>query len=314
MKIEATADIASMYEGNGKFTLNIVREFKATEKEPETTTTTTTPVVTTTPADTTTTPADTTTTPADTTTTPGGTTTTPITTTLPKFEFKDCLIDSSNGIDGFEAVEGYYFSHDTNTFNKNQITKLVVTVIGKDDRQIAGVNLLDEAEMIEKLGGVIDIHYGNATPNSTFAADKGNKYDIAVHVNNTALSDENYVPCTVTAYIGVKGDVNLDNVVNASDSSATLKYYAALQTGVENPVMYSAENQLLENFTCFLGDVDEDEYAENNWKKTEAERNTTKSVNALDASYMLAYYTNVQTGSAADNALWDKVLPSAKAE
>jgi predicted nucleic acid-binding Zn-ribbon protein/molybdopterin converting factor small subunit len=326
-KIEATADIKGMYEGNGSFSLNIIREFKATEMEPETTTTTT-PVVTTTPADTTTTPADTTTTPADTTTTPadttttpadttttpGGTTTTPITTTLPKFEFKDCLIDSSNGIDGFEAVEGYYFSHDTNTFNKNQITKLVVTVIGKDDRQIAGVNLLDEAEMIEKLGGVIDIHYGNATPNSTFDADKGNKYDIAVHVNNIALSDENYVPCTVTAYIGVKGDVDLDNQVNAYDSSATLKYYAALQTGVENPVMYSAENQSLENFTCFLGDVDEDEYAENNWKKTEAERNTAKSVNALDASYMLAYYAHVQTGSAADNALWDKVLPSAKAE
>jgi hypothetical protein len=78
--------------------------------------------------------------------------------------------------------------------------------------------------------------------------------------------------------------------------------------------MYSAENQSLENFTCFLGDVDEDEYAENNWKKTEAERNTAKSVNALDASYMLAYYAHVQTGSAADNALWDKVLPSAKAE
>jgi hypothetical protein len=168
--------------------------------------------------------------------------------------------------------------------------------------------------MIEKLGGVIDIHYGNATPNSTFDADKGNKYDIAVYVNNTALSDENYAPCTVTAYIGVKGDVDLDNKVNSYDSSATLKYYAALQTGVENPVMYSAENQSLENFTCFLGDVDEDEYAENNWKKTEAERNTAKSVNALDASYMLAYYAHVQTGSAADNALWDKVLPSAKAE
>ena len=342
MKIEATADIASMYEGNGKFTLNIVREFKATEKEPETTTTTTTPAdttttpadttttpadttttpsgsttpadTTTTPADTSTTPADTSTTPADTTTTPGGTTTTPITTTLPKFEFKDCFIDSSNGLDGFEAVEGYYFSHDTNTFNKNQITKLVVTVIGKDDSQIAGVNLLDEAEMMEKLGGKIEINYGYATPNSTFDADKGNKYDIAVYVNNTALSDENYVPCTVTAYIGVKGDVDLDNQVNAYDSSATLKYYAALQTGVENPVMYSAENQSLENFTCFLGDVDEDEYAENNWKKTEAERNTAKSVNALDASYMLAYYAHVQTGSAADNALWDKVLPAAKAE
>jgi len=233
------------------------------------------------------------------------------------FEFNDCFIYEANG-DGIEVTEGYYFSHDTNTFNKGQITKLIATIVSADGREIAGVNLLDTEDMKAKLdGAIIEVNFGDATPNSVFSAENGNKYDVDVYVTgeNVTKKLKTYprVPVTVPVYIGVKGDVNLDNVVKASDASKVLAYYAGISTSTEETdiEMINNNDQYLENLVCFLGDVNEDEYAENNWKKTEAERRNT--INASDASYILAYYARISTGSPENSATWDEVLNRTKA-
>ena len=231
-----------------------------------------------------------------------------------EFDFNDCYIDTQNGVDGFEATEGYYFSHDTNSFNKDQIKKLVVTVITKNGQKIQGVNLLDEADMDTKLGtgNRIIPSFGTQTPKSVFAADKGNKYAVNVYVGSgekmIELSDENVNPFTVDAYIGVKGDVTLDNDVNSLDASRVLSYYTNTSINVSgaNIEMFPGKNddQFIENLVCFLGDINEDEYSADNWKKIEADR----TLNASDASWILAYYAQTSIGKPKDITTWNLVL------
>ena len=302
-----TGDIVTTTAEPGTTTGDIV----TTTAEPGTTTgdivTTTAEPGTTTAEPGTTTPIDgTTTTPVD------GTTTTPIVTTPQVFDFNDCYINTQNGVDGFEATEGYYFSHDTNSFNKAQIKKLVVTAVAKNGQEIPGVNLLDEADMIAKLGGVIDYGFGTQTPNSVFDRAKGNKYAVNVYVgsgeNMIELSNENVIPFTVDAYIGVKGDVTLDNEVDSLDASRVLSYYTNTSINVSgaNIEMLPGKNddQFIENLVCFLGDINEDEYSADNWKKIEADR----TLNASDASWILAYYAQTSIGKPKDITTWNYVL------
>ena len=243
-------------------------------------------------------------------------TTGPIVTTPQVFDFNDCYINTQNGVDGFEATEGYYFSHDTNSFNKAQIKKLVVTAVAKNGQEIPGVNLLDEADMIAKLGGVIEYSFGTQTPKSVFDPAKGNKYAVNVYVGSgedmIELSDENVIPFTVDAYIGVKGDVTLDNNVDALDASRVLSYYAraSVNTSDANIEMLPGKNddQFIENLVCFLGDVSEDEYSVDNWKKTEVDRRD--DINASDASWILAYYARSSTSK---DVTWADVVKKAEA-
>ena len=302
-----TGDIVTTTAEPGTTTGDIV----TTTAEPGTTTAesgTTTEEVVTTTAEPGTTTGDVITTTVE----PG--TTGPIVTTPQVFDFNDCYINTQNGVDGFEATEGYYFSHDTNSFNKAQIKKLVVTAVAKNGQEIPGVNLLDEADMIAKLGGVIDYSFGTQTPKSVFDPAKGNKYAVNVYVGSgedmIELSDENVIPFTVDAYIGVKGDVTLDNNVDALDASRVLSYYAraSVNTSDANIEMLPGKNgdQFIENLVCFLGDVSEDEYSVDNWKKTEVDRRD--DINASDASLILAYYARSSTSK---DVTWADVVKKA---
>lgn len=81
----------------------------------------------------------------------------------------------------------------------------------------------------------------------------------------------------VIVYIGHKGDANLDNTVDAGDSSSVLAYYAAKQAN-ENPSIYSTSNELYESFVLFLVDTNED-----------------ASLDAGDASDILNFYAEKQS-------------------
>ena len=123
---------------------------------------------------------------------------------------------------------------------------------------------------------------------------------------------------TVPVYIGVKGDVNLDNKVNAVDASTALSYYASYQTNGntktsvicqndKNGLTVTSPTDILDHFAAFLGDVDTNEYDPNNWKTMKGDR----TVNAVDASYILSFYAERQRSANKDksaNDLWNDVL------
>ena len=249
------------------------------------------------------------------TTSQGGSTTT---TTLQTLKFKDCFIN--NEATDFTSTVGYYFSHDTNSFNKDQVVKLMVTLVLDNGAIIENVDLLDQEAVNAKLieagaePATIDITFGDATPATVFNKST-NKYDVQLYVNGTPLTSSEelgtdeagnpiYKPMTVTAYIGVKGDADLNNTVDAGDASNILTYYAQKQTSVANPVLYSAEDENLEQLACFLADTDKDVYSEGNWNTDKANRN----LDANDASNILTFYSYVQTGSLDAKNNWDTII------
>ena len=337
--VNITADYAALYSGAGNFSLDIYRVIETKDKEPIVTTTTPQGSVTTTATATTpqggstttataTTPQGGSTTTATATTPQGGSTTTvtvttsqggsTTTTTLQTLKFKDCFIN--NEATDFTSTVGYYFSHDTNSFNKDQVVKLMVTLVLDNGAIIENVDLLDQEAVNAKLieagaePATIDITFGDATPATVFNKST-NKYDVQLYVNGTPLTSSEelgtdeagnpiYKPMTVTAYIGVKGDADLNNTVDANDASNILTYYAQKQTGVANPVLYSAEDENLEQLACFLADTDKDVYSEGNWNTDKANRN----LDANDASNILTFYSYVQTGSSDAKNNWDTII------
>ena len=138
------------------------------------------------------------------------------------------------------------------------------------------------------------------------------------------LVNEDGESLTIPVYIGVKGDITLSNIVNAVDASAVLSYYAACQTYKnangevdvtegKNKIQAQTDlaglkvtsaDDILDHFAAFLADVDQDEYDPNNWSKMKGDR----TVNAVDASYILSYYAESQTSSQKPAEIWDKVL------
>ena len=322
--VNITADYAALYSGAGNFSLDIYRVIETKDKEPIVTTTTPQGSVTTTATATTpqggstttaTTPQGGSTTTVTVTTSQGGSTTT---TTLQTLKFKDCFIN--NEATDFTSTVGYYFSHDTNSFNKDQVVKLMVTLVLDNGAIIENVDLLDQEAVNAKLieagaePATIDITFGDATPATVFNKST-NKYDVQLYVNGTPLTSSEelgtdeagnpiYKPMTVTAYIGVKGDADLNNTVDANDASNILTYYAQKQTDVANPVLYSAEDENLEQLACFLADTDKDVYSEGNWNTDKANRN----LDANDASNILTFYSYVQTGSSDAKNNWDTII------
>ena len=124
----------------------------------------------------------------------------------------------------------------------------------------------------------------------------------------------NYV--SVTAYIGVKGDADLDHIADATDASAVLVYYSAIMTGgkpeetqFSNSPLVEAAGDMLDEFAAFLCDVDyehlEDETrVADNWKN----KKSMRYIDSSDASYILACYSDVMTGSEPNRATWNEVL------
>ena len=214
-----------------------------------------------------------------------------------------------------ETTYGFYFSHDTNEFNKGQIIKVIAhCTFQKEDGTI------EESDV----DLTADIGFNGQTPYSMFKKSLGNVYEVPLYYGDEPLTYEDGSPVTVLALIGVKGDADLNNTVDAIDASNVLTYYAQKQTGVESPVLYQGPTDVLkgvnekfgnvikgldqvdvlDELACFLADVDVDEYTADNWKTHKGNR----AIDAIDASNILSFYAKVQTGSPADSATWDEVL------
>ncbi|MCM1270086.1 MAG: hypothetical protein NC247_05595 [Ruminococcus flavefaciens] len=269
-------------------------------------------VVVTEPKTTTTTTSETTTT--TTTTTTSDTTTTTTTTSVMAVE-----------VGRYAEVEsdyGFYIDFDKE-FNKEQITSAQLHVVYNDvavDED--GLEILDEdgnAIVLKEYEDVTDIldsvDFGDNTPGNTYNEENESfRYDVPVSYEGEELKDVDGNVITVEAYIGLKGDTDLNNAVDATDATLTLKYYTARISGVggeevdpytltlSNSELVDSPTSVYEEFAAFLSDVDSE--LSDNWKMTKADRN----IDGVDATLILKYYTRVISNHEPGEELWRTIM------
>lgn len=205
-----------------------------------------------------------------------------------------------------EVVDGFYFSHDPRPFKTDHIQAKEVVITAEDGSKVLEVfdpSYLTFEEAVSKA----------STPVGAY--DESNKtFTYTVNVfygGQPLLKDGKQV--TFTVYMGVKGDTDFDNVVNAGDASTVLKYYAMVQTGKNDARLAPNECEAvnahpeLDELAAFLADVDLDVYSEDNWSTPKSER----ALNAADASSILKFYAYMQTGNIESYVAWNKVFDGA---
>lgn len=287
--ITGTVDLSGANDSAASVDVEIER---VVVTEPKTTTTTTT--------------SDTTTT---TTTTTSDTTTTTTTTSVMAVE-----------VGRYAEVEsdyGFYIDFDKE-FNKEQITSAQLHVVYNDvavDED--GLEILDEDGNVivlkeyEDVTDILDdVDFGDKTPGNTYTKDNDTFcYDVSVMYDGEELKDSDGNAVSIKAYIGLKGDTNLDNVVDASDSTLTLGYYTTIMSDTDRYTICLSSSDLVtspdcvyEEFAAFLTDINSN--LENNWKMTKAER----VVDASDATSILRYYTFVISGEEKGEVLWNSIF------
>ena len=250
------------------------------------------------------------TTQTSTTTTTGSTTTTTLT-------YPHYYVDYTTQI-------GFYFSHDDGRrengivgeggFSKEQVT---ISKMYKVDYE--GATPTEVTFDPEK------ITFNGATPASVY--DKANqtfKYEVPVFYDFGENGEEDIRPLlneeknqiTVTVYIGVKGDVNLDNRADAVDATQIQVYYAHLSAGNGTPkdTQLSLSSDLVDgpdsdydHFAAFLGDVNANEWSETNWKLRKEDR---PEINAVDATQIQVFYARASTSDEDPYDIWNYASPS----
>ena len=231
-----------------------------------------------------------------------------------------------------ETVPGYYFSHDTGIrgngvpggFDKGQVTKITKITRDKNGTVIASEEL-----------SLDNVNFNGYTPSQAYHDRFGTPaqnptdptienfannfaYDIPVYYGTEQMLDENGKPVTVKAYIGVKGDTNLDFIVDGRDASFTLTYYAKVSTvnyeeattAISPAPFITGADDPLDDLAAFLSDVNTNEWSAENWKLAREERN----LDGRDASGILTFYarssaTDGEYAGLDDQQLWDSVVP-----
>ena len=161
------------------------------------------------------------------------------------------------------------------------------------------------------------VTFGDATPSNTYvkvvAEDAEFRYDVPVYYRGEELTDAFGEKATVEVYIGVKGDADLNNVVDGSDATIVLKYYAAVGTSPSyvdrDTIQLSTVNpkvtgpaSVYDQFAAFLSDVDS--RITDNWAAKKNDRN----IDGSDATLVLRYYALAGGGRETGKALWDEIL------
>ena len=181
------------------------------------------------------------------------------------------------------------------------------------------IDKYSDGTMKERTIALDDINFNGATPSNTYdAANTTFKYEVALYNGTEALLDKNGNAVTMTVYIGVKGDANLDNKADSSDTAVVLNYYAAVQqagnsVATKNNTVLTANSkgdQTLDQFAAYLADVNADE----------SNYNYTKGASSLDSSdgaKILEFFAAFQASDKTPEkilATWKVTVPSVYAE
>ena len=251
---------------------------KATTTTESTTTSTTKATTTTTESTTTsTTKATTTTTESTTTSTTKATTTTTESTTTTTTE-------STTTITGYTYVveakdPSFYFSHDTSEFQPEELIASVTRyAVYSDGTTSENGEILDDFDAFD---------FGGLTPEILYTQECSEYY---VSLNVADEFGTHTITEQVKAYIGVKGDANLDGMADAKDAAKLLEYAAAVGAGQDMP-LYSDSDETSENLAHFLAEV-----------------NASGDADAKDAALILEYAAAIGSG---EPKTWDEILGAA---
>ena len=346
--VDVTADYSGVKNGEASVDFQMKRVVEAVTTTTTTETTTTTTETTTTTSDTTTSTTDTTTSTTDTTTSTTDTTTSTTDTTTSTTETTTPGETTTTTRTEYKTVTNYtvaaktgFYLNIDKEFNKDQIESISYSI---DESYIS----YDEEgnvvnQVIDKKGTDVDItdkvDFGTQTPANVFTEEEpvfSHLIDIyaSEDIEGVAKAGDKLVKyngqdLSVVAYVGVKGDANLDFKAESKDASVVQVWYAKMSTGKDpetevfstsDLITYLDENgervvredydKTLDDFAAFLCDVD-NENAEDNWYALKPAR---KVINT-DASFILAMYSKASVGVNPDRESWNSILGDfAKAE
>ena len=306
-KVYANVDFSNIKK-DGKATLKLdlnrvlVTDTTTTTTSTTTTTTSSTTSSSTTTSSTTSSSTSSSTTSSSTTTSTTSSSTTTSTTTTPPDTKK---IKKQYAKAGYKTTAAFYLNTEEE-FNKKQISNVALVIEYTDGTSE------------ERTVAADDINFGTAKPTNTY--EKGNttfKYDVPVFVKDTALTDADGKAITVEAYIGVRGDADLNNTANAVDASVVLTYYAKLQTGgkaartqLSTSPLVKAASDIYDDFAAYLADVYYDVENGVTFDNLTDKATRKNTINAVDASAILQFYAKRQVSdnkNKSDAVLWADV-------
>ena len=206
-----------------------------------------------------------------------------------KKDIKDITVDDISKAEvvysDAKAGAGFFFSVDDSAYNfKVTATLKDPKAFGKTDKDVV---TLDAKSVTYK--------YNNkdvTSPAKTFQ--KGtNKYELEVFLKGKSLSTK------AVAYIGVRGDANLDYEVDSKDAIKVLQYYAdGIADTSKTPVLYDSKDANLEKLAKILGNADLDGKSMTDVSVLDA----NGVIDTKDAIRILQYFADTIT--AGDKATW----------
>ena len=178
-----------------------------------------------------------------------------------------------------------------------------------DERELKPSDLFSKFDIVDEEGTHFDaleagaVTLDKTTPKEIFDAE-GKPYcvtEVNAYFTDPTKADAEPVaaPVNPTVYIGVKGDADLNGIVDVQDAVAILTYYAKTAAAQENVAFNEDEN--LNKLAYFLADVDTESKAGMN---SGSELMTTQ-----DAVNVLTFYAKK---AANQEPTWPDVIPSLK--
>jgi hypothetical protein len=178
-----------------------------------------------------------------------------------------------------------------------------------DERELKPSDLFSKFDIVDEEGTHFNaleagaVTLDKTTPKEIFDAE-GKPYcvtEVNAYFTDPTTADAEPVaaPVNPTVYIGVKGDADLNGIVDVQDAVAILTYYAKTAAAQENVAFNEDEN--LNKLTYFLADVDTESKAGMN--------NGSELMTTQDAVNVLTFYAKK---AANQDPTWPDVIPSLK--
>ena len=153
------------------------------------------------------------------------------------------------------VIDGYFFNYDSNPFPGD----MVVAKYVEDE------NVMCDFDS-SKVTFEDTVNGGNSPMTAYRVSETDFTYELNVFYDCKPLYYEDGTKVIAKAYIGIKGDTDLNSVVNSSDASNVLAYYATIMTKDESESTRINLIPELDKLSIFLADIDYDCYYYNNWK------------------------------------------------
>ncbi|MCQ2469016.1 MAG: hypothetical protein MJ100_04320, partial [Ruminococcus sp.] len=228
-----------------------------------------------------------------------------------------------------KADTTYAFYYNTEkAFDKAQIKGAELHIVYEKWTEDATGAKLDTTtyEETKDISGSVDFA---TTPDKAYTTEQGVfLYNISLAYTGEAINDaegkaiisagdllknEDGSIASAQAYIGMKGDTNLDKIVDSRDASAILIYYVTSSTEgqtadtvkLTTSELADSASSVYDQFAAFLSDVKFDKETSRYAKKSE------KTIDSRDASAILSFYARSMTEQYSEMAkndadkLWD---------